>query len=54
MGIRRTTVYFKKLGKANTKETLKIARDAAKDRDMGTVVGSSSTGWTAFKALKVF
>jgi len=54
MSVNRTTVYFEKPGKENTVETLKIARDAAKERGIDTVLVSSTTGWTALEALKVF
>jgi len=54
MSVKRTTVYFEKPGKENTVETLKIARDAAKERGIDTVLVSSTTGWTALEALKVF
>jgi hypothetical protein len=54
MSVKRATVYFEKPGKENTVETLKIARDAAKERDIDTVLVSSTTGWTALEALKVF
>jgi hypothetical protein len=50
----RTTIYYKKPGKEHTEETLKIARDAAKERGIDTVLISSTTGWTALEALKVF
>jgi hypothetical protein len=54
MSVMRTTVYYEKPGKENTVETLKIARDAAKERGIDTVLVSSTTGWTALEALKVF
>ena len=54
MSVKRTTVYFEKPGKENTVETLKIARDAAKERGIDTILVSSTTGWTALEALKVF
>jgi hypothetical protein len=50
----RTTIYYEKPGKEHTEETLKIARDAAKERGIDTVLISSTTGWTALEALKVF
>jgi len=52
MSIRRATIYFKKPGKANTAETLKIALNAAKERGIDTVLVASTTGWTAEEALK--
>jgi hypothetical protein len=54
MSIKRATVYFEKPGKEHTEETLKIALEAAKERKIETVVISSTTGWTALKALEVF
>jgi len=54
MSIKRTAVYFEKPGKEHTEETLKIALEAAKERGIDTVIVSSTTGWTALKALEVF
>ncbi len=54
MSIKGTTVYFEKPGKEHTDETLKVALEAAKERKIETVVISSTTGWTALKALEVF
>jgi len=54
MSIKRATVYFEKPGKEHTEETLKIALKAAKERKIETIVISSTTGWTALKALEVF
>lgn len=54
MSTRRSTVYFERPGKENTEETLKVALEAAKERRIDTVVISSTTGWTALKALEVF
>jgi hypothetical protein len=54
VSIRRTTVYFEKPGKENTEETLKIAQETAKEREIDTVLISSTTGWTALEALKEF
>jgi len=54
MSIERTTVYFKKPGKEHTVETLKIVLEAAREREIDTVLVSSTTGWTALEALKVF
>ncbi len=54
MSHKRTTIYYEKPGKEHTEETLKIARDAAKERGIDTVLISSTTGWTALEALKVF
>jgi hypothetical protein len=54
MSVKRTTIYFEKPGKEHTVETLEIARDAAKERGIDTVLVSSTTGFTALKALDVF
>ncbi len=54
MSVKRTTVYFEKPGKENTEETIKIALEAAKERGIDTVLVSSTTGWTALEALRVF
>ena len=54
MSIERTTIYFEKPGKEHTEETLKIALEAAREREIDTVLVSSTTGWTALEALKVF
>lgn len=54
MNIKRTTVYFEKPGKEHTHETLEIAREAAKERGINTVLISTTTGWTALEALRVF
>lgn len=54
MSVKRTTVYFEKPGKEHTEETLKIALEAAKERGIDTVLVSSTSGWTALKALEVF
>jgi len=54
MSYERTTIYYEKPGKEHTEKTLKIARDAAKERGIDTVLISSTTGWTALNALKVF
>ena len=54
MSIERKVVYWEKPGKEHTEETLKIARDAAKERSIETVLISSTTGYTAEKAVDVF
>ncbi len=54
MSIKRTTVYFEKPGKEHTEETLRIALEAAKERGIDTVIVSSTTGYSALEALKVF
>ena len=54
MSVKRTTVYFEKPGKEHTEETLRIALEAAKERGIDTVLVSSTTGYSALEALKVF
>lgn len=54
MVIERTTVYFEKPGKDNTDETLEIALNAARERNIDTVLIASTTGWTALEAIRVF
>ena len=54
MSIQRKTTIFEKPGKDHTVETLEIALEAAKERGIKTVVISSTTGFTALEALKVF
>jgi len=54
MSIKRTTIYFENPGKEHTEETLKIALEGAKERDIDTVVISSTTGSTALKAIEIF
>lgn len=46
--------YFESMGKAYTDETLRIAKERALEAGMKTVIVSSSRGYTAEKALKVF
>ncbi len=47
-------VYFDELGKANTEDTLRLAREKAKSHDISNVLIASHTGFTADKALEVF
>lgn len=54
MSVNRTTVYYEKPGKEHTVETLKIAKEAAEERGIDTVLISSTTGYTALEALNVF
>ena len=46
--------YFESMGKANTDETLRIAKESALEAGINTVIVSSSGGFTAKKALKLF
>ena len=54
MCMKRTTVYYDKPGEQHTEETLKIAIEAAKARDIETVLVASTTGKTALKAMEMF
>jgi len=47
-------VYFDELGKVNTEETLRLAREKAESRGISNVLIASHTGFTAEKALNVF
>ena len=46
------TVYFKSVGKENTDEVLRIARQRALELGIKTIVVASTTGWTAVKAAE--
>jgi hypothetical protein len=54
LSIQRRVTYWEKPGKENTEETLKIALEAAKERKINTVLISSTTGYTAVKAVEIF
>jgi hypothetical protein len=54
MVFKRTTFYYEKPGKEHTENTLKIALEAAIERDIGTILVASTTGKTALKALEIF
>ena len=54
LSVVRKVTYWEKPGKEHTEETLKIALEAAKERGIETVLVSSTTGYTALKALEVF
>lgn len=54
MSIVREVTYWEKAGKEHTEETLKIALKAAKERGIDTALISSTTGYTAEKAVMVF
>lgn len=54
MSIERRVTYWEKPGKEHTEATLRIALEAAKDREIETVLISSTTGYTAEKAVEVF
>jgi hypothetical protein len=47
-------VYFENAGKANTAETLRLARRRAEELGIGQVVLASTHGYTALEAAKVF
>jgi hypothetical protein len=46
-------VYYEKPGKEHTESTLKIALKAAKERGIDTILVSSTTGYTAKKAVEI-
>jgi uncharacterized protein len=52
--VERTIVYFEKAGRANTKETLRLAAQEAERRGIGKVVIASTTGETARAAAALF
>ena len=54
MSIERKVTYWEKAGKEHTEATLKIAKEAAKERSIDTVLISSTTGYTAEIAVDVF
>ena len=54
MSIERKVTYWEKAGKEHTEATLKIALKVAKERSIDTVLISSTTGYTAEKAVEVF
>ena len=54
MVFKRTTFYYEKPGKEHTEKTLKIVLEAAKERNIGTILVASTTGETALKALEIF
>lgn len=54
MSIERKVTYWEKSGKEHTEETLNIALEAAKERSIDTVLISSTTGYTAEKAVEIF
>jgi hypothetical protein len=47
-------MYFKKPGKDNTDQTLKLAADRAKELSINEVVVASTSGFTAYKASEIF
>ncbi len=47
-------MYFDKPGKDNTDQTLKLAVTRGKELGLDEVVVASSTGRTAYKAMKLF
>ena len=54
MSIQRKVTYWENPGKEHTQETLRIALEGARDRGINTVIISSTTGYTALEAVKVF
>lgn len=47
-------VYFENVGRENTEETLRLAKQRAEELGIKTVVVASTTGYTAAKAVEVF
>ena len=54
MSIERKVTYWEKPGKEHTEATLKIALGAAKERGIDMVLVSSTSGYVALEAVKVF
>ncbi len=52
--IESKTVYFDNIGKENTDDVLRLARQRADELGIKTVVVASTSGWTAVKAVDVF
>jgi len=46
--------YFEKLGKVNTDEALRLAKQTAQVRGIRTIAVASHTGYTAERAMEVF
>src|SRR3972149_9197269 len=49
-----TTIYFEKVGEANTDTVLAAAKKRAKELGIKTIIVASSRGVTAVKAMDVF
>jgi len=54
MSVKRSIVIYSKAEEDHTEETLQIAMEGAKERKIGTVLISTSTGSTGLKAVEVF
>jgi hypothetical protein len=54
LSIERKVTYWEKPGKEHTEATLRIALKAAQERSIDTVLVSSTTGYTAEKAVEIF
>jgi hypothetical protein len=54
MSIERKVVYYEQPGKEHTEETLKTALEAASQREIDTIIVSSTTGYTAEKAAQIY
>jgi len=52
--IRRVTTYFNKAGPQNTDETLKLAKERAKELNIKNIVVASVSGSTGVKASEIF
>ena len=48
------TVYFDDIGKENTDDVLRLARQRAEELGIKTVLVASTSGWTAVKAVDAF
>jgi hypothetical protein len=54
LAMEEKTVYFENPGEGNTDETLRIARERARELGIKTVVVATTVGGTAIKAVEVF
>ena len=54
MSVERKVTYYEKPGKEHTEMTLRIALEGAKQREIDTIIVSSTTGYTAEKAAEIY
>jgi len=54
LDLEKKIVYFERVGKVNTEETLRLAEQRARELGIKTVVLASTHGYTAQKALEIF
>ena len=54
MSVERKVVYYEQPGKEHTEKTLRIALEGAKQREIDTIIVSSTTGYTAEKAAQIY